>query len=403
MIYLDYAATTPISEDVLENMKPYLTGFYGNASSVHSLGRESRMVIERARQNIASSLGVDQGEILFTGSASEANNLVVKGVVEKVRSKFQHLLTVGSRLPEMIVSSIEHPCIMEAVRHVEALGWARVSWLEVNKDGVVDPRTIEEKMNENVVLVSVMFVNNEIGSVQPIKEISAIVNREKKSRKNLELSLPIYFHTDAVQAVQYFDCSPLSTGVDLITLAPHKCYGPKGIGVLYKKSDVLISRQIDGGGQEYYYRAGTENISQIVGAAGAIQNAIESAKKGDERLRLIELRSLLCSGIENLIVDSHLIGNSDTSSPHILNIVVNNCDAEALIAALDRAGFAVSSGSACSSGVVKKSHVIEALGLGYDHYAPLRISLGKDTNHDEIALFIDALPALVHKIRDLGI
>lgn len=429
MVYLDYAATTPLDPQIFEAMLPYLREKFGNASSVHEYGREARMAIERSRNLIAKSLGVGQGEILFTGSASEANNLVVKGIIENVissaRRNLQGISPFGRDdrlLPEIVVSAIEHPCIMEAVRHVERLGWVKVVWLPVDQSGHVRIADVEEAINDRTVLVSVMYVNNEIGSVQPVKEISKLVKRERERRNKfdvisnagrdpLEISrdarnddnadLPIWLHTDAVQAIQYFDCSPAELGVDLMTLAPHKAYGPKGIGVLYKNEKVLLTRQVDGGGQEYYLRAGTENVANVVGAGLAIEQAVETAKMGTEKVRLANLRTKLVDELKNVIDEMVVIGEGAEMSPHIVNLIIKDCDAEALIAALDREGFAVSSGSACSSGVVKKSHVIEALKLGVEKYAPLRISFGRETTEEQLRGLVGVLPGIIRKIRSL--
>lgn len=406
MIYLDYAATTPLSDSVIETMKPYFDGRFGNASSVHTFGREARMSIERARNGIASALRVEQGEILFMGSATEANNLVVKGVVEKVRDGVLQGKFAGfaqNDLPEVIVSAIEHPCVMEAARHLERLGWAKIHWLAVDSDGRVIIDDLAKAISDKTVLVSLMYVNNEIGSVQPVREIGETVRHARRERLKTGSPLPLYFHTDAVQAVQYFDCKPGLLGVDLMTLAPHKCYGPKGIGVLYKNQQVLLTRQIDGGGQEYYQRAGTENLSLIEGASVALIDSFDSASQGVESQRLFALQQQLCETITQTVDQIYIVGTTDKRAPHIVNIIVKNCDSEALIASLDRQGFAVSSGSACSSGVVKTSHVIDALGLGIEHYAPVRVSMGKETSSDEISLFCRALVSSVTTIRNLGV
>lgn len=403
MTYLDYAATTPLEEEIIVEMLPYMKSHYGNASSVHGLGREARLAIERARNQIAGSLGVQQGEILFTGSASEANNLVVKGVVERVSQLVSDQRSESLWVPEIIISGIEHPCVMEAARHVERLGWAKVVWLPVTQSGHVMVEDVAQAINERTVLVSVMYVNNEIGSVQPIKEIGEVIAKEKGRRKKEQGDLPIYFHTDAVQAVQYFDCSPATLGVDLMTFAAHKAYGPKGVGVLYKQSNVQLTRQIDGGGQEYYLRAGTENVANIVGSGLAITQAIGVAKSGQEMVRISSLRQRLVDAVKDTVSDVVVVGEGTEMAPHIVNFVIKDCDAEALIAALDQEGFAVSSGSACSSGVVKKSHVIEALGLGIEKYAPLRVSMGKETTEEEVTEFSRVLSYVVGKIRDLGI
>ncbi|MDQ3098154.1 MAG: cysteine desulfurase [bacterium] len=401
MIYLDNAATTALDPAVLEKMMPYFSGEFGNASSVHSLGRDARMAVERARQQVAGAIGAQAKDVIFTSSATEANNLAIKGVIEGIRRKFGHEF-----LPEIIASPIEHPCVMEALRHVESLGWAKIVWLPVDEFGMVSIDTIKSFLTNNTVLISVMFANNEIGTVQPVAEIGAFVRRARLLRfKNADgkTMIPLYFHCDAVQAIQYFDCDVNAIGIDLLSITGHKIYGPKGSGVLYARDGMPLTRQIDGGGQEYYKRAGTENVAGIVGIGEALNNP---RQKEEASLRLKILQKELSNDILESNTKVHLTGHAELRAPHITSFLFENVDGEALITALDREGVAVSSGSACSSGVVRQSHVIEALSLtGFDvrKSAALRVSTSKHSTSEDIQKLIALLSPIVSKLRELAL
>jgi cysteine desulfurase len=392
MVYLDNAATTALDSDVLQAMQPYLSEQFGNASSVHAYGREARMAVERARQIAADVLSAQPKEIIFTSSATEANNLAVKGVIEWV-----HDMHPSAPL-EIVATPIEHPCTLEALKHVDKLGWAKIVWLPVGVDGLVSADSVAAAINENTVLVSVMYVNNEIGTVMPISSIAEEIRRVRKHRGTAEL--PLYFHTDAVQAVQYLDCHVDRLGVDLLSLTGHKLYGPKGSGLLYVRDGIHIVRQIDGGGQEYYKRAGTENVAGIVGFAAALQKYAwnESAQFDDMK----EIQRFLINEITARISDSRLTGHRELRAPHITSFIFEDVDPEALIISLDRAGFAVSSGSACSSGIVRQSHVIDALHLDIaKKSAALRVSTGNQTTQADMASFVEVLVKSVTQLRDL--
>jgi cysteine desulfurase len=396
MIYLDYAATTPLDKDVLDSMMPYLTDTYGNASSVHTEGRNARLAIERARQLVATFLDCEAKEIVFTASATEANNLAVKGVIDSVRHRFP----LSDSLPEIIVSPIEHPCVMESVKHVEALGLAKINWLTVDEYGRVSPDEVLSKITDKTVLVSVMYVNNEIGTIQPIKEISSIIRKVRDTRINSGISLPIYFHSDAVQAVQYLPHSVKELGVDLLSVTSHKLYGPKGAGALYIRAGTQVTRQIDGGGQEYYLRAGTENVAAIVGFGHSVGKIVSDV--GAESTRLRELQRFTVQNVLSRVPKSHLSGHPVERAPHIVSFLFEDIDIESLVIALDRKGIATSSGSACSSGVVKQSHVISALNLSFGKTSgPLRLSFGKDTVQVHLEEFVSVLPDIIASLRAL--
>ncbi len=406
MIYLDNAATTALDAKVLEAMLPYLKEQFGNASSVHTLGRDARMGVERARLQVATALGAQAKDIIFTSSASEANNLAIKGVVESVKRRIERKEVTLTGLPEIVASPIEHPCVMESLRHVEALGWAKIIWLPVTEEGLVSVDDVKRLLTENTILVSVMYVNNEIGTIQPIKGIGGLVRQTRWTRlsKGDERSVvPLYFHCDAVQAVQYLECDVNILGVDLLSITGHKLYGPKGAGVLYLRDGVQFIRQIDGGGQEYYKRAGTENVAGIIGLGEAVSKL---GDKSTEYARLQILQKKLIYSVTTTILGAHLTGHPTLRAPHITSFIFENVDGEALIAALDREGLAVSSGSACSSGVVRQSHVIESLSLtGFEvkNSAVLRISMGKNTIESDINTLLSVLPPIVHKLRELNL
>jgi cysteine desulfurase len=401
MIYLDNAATTPLDAAIFAKMIPYFSDQFGNASSVHAAGRDARMAVERARQQAASAIGGQVKDIIFTSSATEANNLAIKGTIEGIRKKFN-----DSFAPEIIASPIEHPCVMEALRHVESLGWAKIHWLPVDQYGLVSLDSIKSLLSDKTVLISVMFANNEIGTIQPVAEIGALVRQTRLVRfKNADekTMIPLYFHCDAVQAIQYFECDVNAIGIDLLSLTGHKLYGTKGAGLLYARDGVPLVRQIDGGGQEYYKRAGTENVAGIVGFGEALSYLNDKEK---ESSRLRDLQNILIRGILDSNQKVLLTGHTELRAPHITSFLLEAVDGEALITALDREGIAVSSGSASSSGEVRQSHVIEALPLTdfeVRKAAALRISTSKYTQDADIQKLIDRLPAVVSKLRELAL
>jgi cysteine desulfurase len=402
MRYLDNAATTALDPEILAAMQPYFSEQFGNASSVHQYGRDARMAIERSRQSIATILGAKASEIVFTASATEANNLAIKGVIEKIRDEKNS----SESLLEIIASPTEHPCVIESLKHVEKLGWVKIVWLDVDSAGKVSLEAVKQAITENTVLVSVMYVNNEIGTVAPVKEISETIRQVRKQRNHNPSPLPIYLHCDCVQAIQYFDCSVNTLGVDLMSITGHKLHGPKGSGFLYVRDGIQIVRQIDGGGQEYYKRAGTENVAAIVGMAEAIKKYGWRDDSGTlEKLeRLRELQNYLIKEVSATISDCQVTGAIENRAPHITSFIFENVDPEALIIALDREGFAVSSGSACSSGVVRQSHVIESLKLQIaKKSAALRVSTNSETNLDDLKAFVLSLQKNVQLLREMNI
>lgn len=379
-IYLDYAATTPIDEDVLKTMLPYFSEKFGNASSIHSFGQEAIAAVDQARAKIAKFFSCDFNEIIFTGSATESNNLVIKGLINQQCAKNRHSKDMRTKF-RIISTKIEHESVFEPLKELEKAGH-RVTYLPVNKDGLIKISDLEKNIKDNTVLVSIIYANNEIGAIQPIKEIGRVLEKINKKRK--ESGLPkIYFHTDAVQALQFLECRPDWLKVDLLTFSGHKIYGPKGIGGLYVRGNAPLSPIVSGGGQEFGWRSGTENVPYIVGMAKAVELAIKNLKKRSKHI--LDLRNKLWKNIIKYNKDAKLNGSLNSRLPNNLNIRFSGLSNETLIVALDQAGIAVSVGSACLSRALADSHVLKAIGLTSNQMKEsLRITLGKDTTKKEI-------------------
>jgi cysteine desulfurase len=377
-IYLDYAATTPIDPKVLKAMLPYLKKEFGNPSSIHSFGQKALGAVDEAREKVAKFLGCDATEIIFTGSATEANNLAIFGLVKK-----------GDHI---IVSKIEHHAILEPCRVLEKRG-VEVTYLPVDKDGLVSVFDVKKAVKPNTVLVSIMYANNEIGVIQPVAEISQAIKTADKR---------IYFHTDAVQAVNYLDCQVNNLGVDLLTISSHKIYGPKGVGALFIRKGVPINPLIYGGGHERGLRSGTENVAGIVGLGQALEE-IQNPKLKIHNIKIKQLRDKLIKRILKTIPGSQLNGSSKLRLSNNANISFKGAEGEALVIALDQKGVACSTGSACSSKSLEPSHVLLALGLSREAaHGSLRISLGRFTTEKEIDRFLKILPPIVERLREIS-
>jgi len=393
-IYLDNAATTPVSPEILAAMEPYFTNKFGNASEPHFWGQEARKAIDEAREKIANFLGAKPKEIIFTSCATESINLAHKGLVESIKYKVSSI-----KCPHIITSSVEHKAVLETCKHLEKIGWAKVTYLPVDKYGIVDIKDIEQAIRPETVLVSIMYVNNEVGTIEPIEEIGRLIKEINVSRVARHLS-PVYFHTDATQAIQYLDCNVDGLGIDLLSFSGHKLYAPKGIGALYIRSGVPIVRQQDGGGQEYNLRAGTENVPYIVALGKAIelveQNKVHSTKC------IEKLKSKLIEGVLK-ISGVKLVGHPQKQVPHIATFIVEGAEGEAMLLLLSDKGIAASSGSACTSGLLKPSHVLTAMGYKpQEAHGSLRFSLGKDTTLKEIDYVVKVLPEVIKKLRKMA-
>lgn len=397
-IYLDYAATTPVDSAVLAVMKPYFNKRFGNASSLHSWGQEAMAALDEAREKITKAIGADFREIIFTGSATEANNLALRGVVKKYISENQPKISVNQR-PRLIISAIEHESILENARDLEKDG-VEVVYLPVDHEGIVDLKKLRAALNERTILVSIMYANNEIGTIEPIAKISSIINKFKKPKTNYHLPSANYplFHTDVAQAFQYLDCNVNKLGVDLMTLSAHKIYGPKGIGALYvrklKTKNSKLKAIITGGGQEFGLRSGTENIPSVVGFAKAVELVSNSRELENERIS--KLRDYFWKEIKKVYPRAQLNGSAISINqrsyqhksvrlPNNLNVYFPGHKVEDLLIKFDLAGVAVSAGSACSARGTEPSHVLKACGFPLERIkSSLRITLGRPTTKAEI-------------------
>jgi len=374
MIYFDYAATTPIHKKVLEKMMPYLKDSYGNASSIYGLGQEARQAIDKAREKLAKFLNCKLTEVIFTGSATEANNLAIKGLIKGIKKE------KGQKV-HIITSSIEHKGILQACKGLN------VTYLPVGVDGLINLDDLETEITPDTDLISIIYANNETGVIQDIEKIGEIIKKKNKNKQH-----KIYFHTDAVQAANWLMCDVEKLGVDLLTLSGHKIYGPKGVGVLFIRKGTPISPLIVGGNQELGLRAGTENVANIVGMGEAI--SLIKPEKKIERLRNKLIKEVL--KINGARINPYGL-------PNIANFSFEGIEGEALIVSLDQQGFAVSTGSACTSTDLTPSHVLIAMGLSHlDSHSSLRISLGRYTTNKEIDNFLKVLPNIVKKLRQIS-
>ncbi|MDO8551390.1 MAG: cysteine desulfurase family protein [bacterium] len=394
-IYLDYAATTPVSKEVLEAMTPYFSKYFGNASEPHQWGIEAKLGIEKARSQVAAALGAKEKEIVFTSCATESINLAHKGLVEGLGASGKG---IGEK-PHIITTSIEHKAVLETCKHLEKLGMAEVTYLPVDKDGLVNVVDVEKAIRPETVLVSIMFVNNEVGTIEPIQEIGQLVKRVKQLRITNN-QFPIYFHTDATQAIQSQDCRVDKLGADLLSLTGHKFCAPKGIGALYVREGIKIKRQQDGGGQESNRRAGTENVPYIVGLGKAIEiskSQISNLKSQTEKLRDRLIESVL------KIPGTQLTGHPIKRAPHIASFIIKGVEGESLLLLLNEHGIAVSTGSACNSGTLSPSHVLTAMGYPPElSHGSVRFSLGKDTTEEDIDYVCQILPEVVERLRQIA-
>lgn len=379
-IYLDYAATSPTKTEVVEAMKPYFTEIFGNPSSIHSFGRESRVAVDKARAITAKFLNCRPEEIIFTSGGTEADNLAIKGIIENSKSK-----------PHIITSQFEHHAILHTCQDLEKRGLAEVTYIKPNKEGIIEAKEVKKAIKPNTILISIMYVNNEIGTVQPVVEIS------KLKSQNLKLLI----HTDAVQAVEYQDCDVEKLKVDMLSLSAHKFGGPKGVGVLYVKKGTPLHKQNIGGAQEYNLRAGTENVAGIVGLGKAIE--LISQKREANSQKLIKLRDYLIDSIMKKIPNTILNGSHEKRSPNNVSFSFKNAEGEAILLNLDLAGIAASSGSACTSGSLEPSHVLLAIGIPAEvAHGSVRFTLGEKTTKQEIDHVIKILPPIISKLRKMS-
>lgn len=378
-IYMDYAATTFTKREVVEEMLPYFTENFGNPSSIYSLSRVTKKAIDVSRDRVAKALNADSSEIYFTGSGSEADNWAIKGVAFANRKKGNHIIT----------TKIEHHAVLHTCEYLEKNGF-EVTYLPVDKEGFISLEDLKAAIKDTTILVSVMFANNEIGTIQPIKEIGQIC-RERK----------ILFHTDAVQAIGNIPIDVKDMNIDLLSLAGHKFYGPKGVGALYIRKGVRIDNLIHGGGQERARRAGTENVAGVVGLGKAIELA--TANIEEKNAKLIALRDKLIEGLL-MVPYTRLNGpKGDKRLPGNVNVCFEFIEGESVLLLLDDAGICASSGSACTSGALDPSHVLLAIGLPHEiAHGSLRLSLGEGNTEEEVAYVLEVIPNIVKRLRDMS-
>ncbi|MCX5711094.1 MAG: cysteine desulfurase NifS [Candidatus Omnitrophica bacterium] len=378
-VYLDYAATTPCDPQVLKAMEPYFLELYGNASSLHSFGQDAKRGVEDARESLASFLGAKPEEIVFTSGGTESDNFAIEGVARALGKKGNHIIT----------SAIEHHAVSEPCKFLEKNGF-KITFVAVDKSGLVDPADIKKAITDKTILISVMHANNEIGTIQPIAEIGKIAHEKG-----------VYFHTDAVQTVGHIPVDVDDLNVDLLSLSGHKFYGPKGVGALYIRKGTRIERFLHGGDQEKGRRASTYNTTGIVGLGKAVELCRQNLEK--EARFQSALRDRMIKEIPEKIPDVILNGHPAKRLPNNVNFSIKYIEGESILLNLDMLGIACSTGSACTSSSLEPSHVLLAIGLTHEvAHGSLRISMGRWTTVDDINYFMDNLPKIVSKLRAMS-
>ena len=389
VIYLDHAATTPVHPDVLHAMQPYFSEEFGNPGGLYALGQRARDAVDGARREVARLLGCSAAEIIFTSGGSESINLALRGVTFGHRTFAERVGTglKASAPAHIITSAIEHHAVGHTCRQLRELFGVEVSEVRVDQYGRVDPEDVRAAIRPSTVLISVMYANNEVGSIQPIAAIGGIAR---------EYGIP--FHSDAVQAAPYLDINVNSLNVDLLSLGAHKFYGPKGIGVLYVRNGIPFQAMQTGGGQEHNLRAGTENVPYIVGLAHAL--SLTCRNRAANCARIVPLRDRLLGTIPALIAHARLSGHPSERVAHHTSFTIEGIEAGPLLLALDLAGIAASSGSACTSASMEPSHVLTAMGLSRaEASGALRLTLGTENTPDEIEVVLETLPEAVERLR----
>jgi len=379
IVYLDHASTTAVDPRVVEAMLPYWTQHYGNASSIYSVGREARKAMEESRRQVAGILGCQPKEIVFTSCGSESDNLALRGVAlaRRVQKKGNHIIT----------SPIEHHAILHTCEQLEKHFGFEVTYLPVDEHGQVNPDDVGRAIRDDTALISIMYANNEVGTIQPLAEIGQIARQHR-----------IPFHTDAVQAGGSLDLSVDALNVDLLSLSAHKLYGPKGVGVLYVRKGTPLLPTQTGGGHEGNRRAGTENVAYIVGLAKALTLAHENAES--ENARLTRLRDRLIDEITSEIPEVRLSGHPTERLPNSASFLIRYIEGESILLGLDMVGICASSGSACTSGSLEPSHVLIAMGMPYEiAHGSLRLTLGRENTDEDVDYVMQALPGIVEKLR----
>lgn len=378
-IYMDYSATTPMKKEVLDAMMPYMTEHYGNASSVHSFGRDAKNAINTSREKIAKTLGANREEVYFTAGGTESDNWAIKGIAKSMKKKGNHIIT----------SKVEHHAVLHTCETLEKEGY-EVTYLDVDEYGMINLDDLKVAIKDTTILISIMFINNEIGTKQPVKEIGAIAKEHG-----------VLFHTDAVQAYGNTPIDVNELNIDLLSISSHKIYGPKGIGAMYVRRGVRIGPFIDGGAQERKRRAGTENVPGIVGFAKAAELAIQNMDEHIEKLT--SLRERLRDGIMGKIPYAKYNGHPTERHPGNVNICFEFIEGESLLLSLDLIGVAASSGSACTSGSLDPSHVLMSIGLTHEiAHGSLRLTIGDFTTEEDVDYVIEHLVGIVDRLRQMS-
>lgn len=376
-VYMDHGATTPLHEKVFDAMVPYLKGNFGNPSSIHSSGRRVRKAVENAREKVAETIGADPKEIIFTAGGTEANNVAIRGAAI-ARGKKNHIIT----------TSVEHHAVFDVCRSLEKEG-ILVTYLAVDAEGMVDPEKVREAITEKTFLITVMTANNEVGTIQPVKEIGELAAEKG-----------VIFHTDAIQAIGNMRVDVEEMNIGMLSLSAHKFYGPKGVGVLYVRRGTKVKPLFFGGGQERKIRPGTENVAGIIGLGRAAELAAE--KMSEKIAHLQKLRDKMIEGV--LAIDDVLLNGHPTKRlPGNVNVSFKHIEGEALTLSLDHKGIAASSGSACTSGSLEPSHVLTAMGL--DHQmarGSLRLTLGHGNTREDVDYFLKVIPGIVLRLRKIS-
>lgn len=379
LIYLDNAATTSLKPEVFEAMKPFFMDNYSNPSSVYSFAGKARKAVEDAREYIASTLGGESNEIYFTGGGSEADNWALKGVAEALQEKGKHIIT----------SKIEHHAILHTCEYLERKGY-EITYLDVDEKGLVSPEAVEAAIRPDTILISIMFANNEIGTIEPIAKIGEIARRNK-----------VLFHTDAVQAYGHVPINVKEMNIDMLSASGHKFHGPKGIGFLYLRNGVKLGALIHGGAQERSRRAGTHNVPGIVGMGRAAQLAMEQMEQN--RKKETELRDYLIERIQKEVPYCRLNGDEQKRLPNNVHFCFRFIEGESLLILLDQQGICASSGSACTSGSLDPSHVLLAIGLPHEiAHGSLRLTLSEDSTREEIDFVADQIKVIVERLRSMS-
>jgi cysteine desulfurase len=379
-LYMDYSATTPMKKEVLDAMMPYLTETFGNPSSFHSFGRDAKNAIDKGREQVANLINADQSEIIFTAGGTESDNWAIKGVAFAHKDKGNHIIT----------TKIEHHAVLHTCDYLEKYHGFEITYLDVDSEGMIDLKKLEEAITDKTILITIMYANNEIGTIQPIKEIGEIAKKNN-----------IIFHTDAVQAAGSVNIDVKELNVDLMSMSSHKIYGPKGIGAMYIRKGTKLQQFVHGGSQERKRRAGTENVAAIVGYGKAAEIAKEHMDEHIERLT--KLRSKLMNGILEKIPYTRINGSLESRLPGNVNFAFEFIEGEGILLMLDMLGIAASSGSACTSGSLDPSHVLMAIGLPHEiAHGSLRLSIGDFTTEEDIDFIIENLPPIIERLRSMS-